>query len=193
MGHPAPGTRLRSKDGGQCQIKGTSVYFRRLCKCPADMSWWSRFQEKRAASVAAFFIGRFFIGLWSEKQVPRRRRRSRSGLLGMTTVLGNARVMKEWYEEEESKCGDEDQELQEAGRMGGGGVRGARDSGWTAAGQALGRVVRIRFHGGTKQWARCASAGEVHDISERARGIHARCRMAKEFIRTIRLILWRRM
>ena len=77
MGHPAPAM-------GQCQIKAPSVYFRRLCKCPADMSWWSRFQVKRAASVAAFYW--LFIGPWSEKQVPRWRLRCRSGLLGMTTV-----------------------------------------------------------------------------------------------------------
>src|SRR5208282_1122727 len=51
----------------------TSVYFRRLCKCPTDLSWWSRFQVKRAASVAAFFIGPnvgMNVGQWQRHELP---------------------------------------------------------------------------------------------------------------------------
>jgi hypothetical protein len=84
-----------------------------------------------------------------------------------STILASTRAGRRSREE---KCEDEDQELQEAGRVGGVVFCGAGDGGGAAAGAALGRIGGVRLYGGAGERANCAGAGEVHNVP-RGRGV----------------------
>ena len=68
--------------------------------------------------------------------------------------------------QKKSNGGDEDQELQEAGRVGGTGVCGEGNVGGADVGAAVGRVVGIRLYGGSGGADR-AGASEIHDVQGR--------------------------